>query len=138
MNSVFKCDGGLDLGRSIQGEVSNSTGAKPSEVFEQDFNSFSDIILSKNISMLQCTSWDTYMDVEEGVEIPPSLLTGPWTEEMIKYLFWMVKSGARLEWLTSTSGEVRSISAPLTFNYTYQCSLLNWVSKPQSPRGIYV
>jgi len=66
--------------------------------------------------MLKCTSWDTYMDVEDGVEIPPSLLTGPWTEEMVKYLFWMVKSGARLEWLTSTSGEVSSISALLAFN----------------------
>ena len=45
-------------------------------------------------------------DLAKGTEIPQSLLLGPWTEEMIRYLYWLVKSGATLNWLTSTSGEV--------------------------------
>jgi len=41
------------------------------------------------------------------VEIPESLLLGPWSEEQIKLLFWLVKSGVRVDWRDSTSGEVR-------------------------------
>jgi hypothetical protein len=52
--------------------------------------------------------WSAASDLAAGVEIPSSLLLGPsWTDEMIRYLFWLVKSGARVEWFTSISGEVK-------------------------------
>jgi hypothetical protein len=46
-------------------------------------------------------------DLAEETEIPRNLLVGSWTEESVRYLYWLVKSGAKLEWITSTSGEVR-------------------------------
>lgn len=46
------------------------------------------------------------MDIADGVEIPESLLLGPWSEDMVKHLFWMVKSGARVYFTDSISGEV--------------------------------
>ena len=50
--------------------------------------------------------WTTYLDVASTFEIPQSLLLGPWTEDMTRMLFWLVKGGAKFNWLTSTSGEV--------------------------------
>ncbi|CAL3964067.1 unnamed protein product [Diplocarpon coronariae] len=49
-------------------------------------------------------SWATYPSLR-GVEIPHSLLLGPWPPSALKHLFHLVKSGATLSWLTSTSGE---------------------------------
>ncbi|PQE21249.1 actin cortical patch protein [Rutstroemia sp. NJR-2017a WRK4] len=46
-----------------------------------------------------------YLDVAEGTQIPTSLLMGPWDEDALKYLFWFVSAGARIDWVSSTSGE---------------------------------
>ena len=51
-------------------------------------------------------SRNTVTDLAAGTEIPHSLLLGPWTEGMIQYLYWLIKSGATLDWIASTSGEV--------------------------------
>lgn len=48
----------------------------------------------------------SYANVARGTEIPHTLLMGPWDEEAIKFLFWLVMGGARIDWLSSTSGEV--------------------------------
>lgn len=40
------------------------------------------------------------------LEIPHSLLRGPWSEERLKHLFWFVRAGAEIRWTDSTSGEV--------------------------------
>jgi hypothetical protein len=50
--------------------------------------------------------FDVYLDVAEGTQIPTSLLTGPWDEDALKYLFWFVTAGAKIDWVSSTSGEV--------------------------------
>ncbi|KAI1007845.1 hypothetical protein K3495_g380 [Podosphaera aphanis] len=44
-----------------------------------------------------------------GVQIPNRLLQGPWSDEDVKYLFWIIKSGARVGQLDSTSREVALI-----------------------------
>jgi hypothetical protein len=54
----------------------------------------------------QYCNWDFNRDLAEGVEIPSSLLLGPWTEDNIKLLFWLIRAGARIDWVNSTSGEV--------------------------------
>ncbi|KAM3075877.1 magnesium ion transporter [Clarireedia jacksonii] len=45
------------------------------------------------------------LDVAEGTQIPISLLMGPWDEDALKYLFWFVQAGAKIDWVSSTSGE---------------------------------
>lgn len=47
-----------------------------------------------------------HANVARGTEIPHTLLMGPWDEEAVKFLFWLVMGGARIDWLASTSGEV--------------------------------
>jgi hypothetical protein len=77
------------------------------EYFEADFQTFTTYItqVEQNTSC-DDVNWNTCADVALGINIPESLLSGPWTEEKIRYLFWMTKSGARIDWLISTSGEV--------------------------------
>ena len=48
----------------------------------------------------------TYVNVARSTEIPHTLLMGPWDEEAVKFLFWLVIGGACIDSLTSTSGEV--------------------------------
>ncbi|TGO48132.1 hypothetical protein BCON_0250g00050 [Botryotinia convoluta] len=50
-----------------------------------------------------------YANVSRGTEIPYTLLMGPWDEEAVKFLFWLVMGGARIDWLASTSGEAAII-----------------------------
>ena len=59
-------------------------------------------------SVWHTCNWDRNTDVSDGLEIPISLLSGPWSEDMIRYLFWVVKSGAQIDWINSTIGEVSS------------------------------
>jgi hypothetical protein len=80
----------------------------PSQYLDEDFTMFTEIVESKYLPLLEDISWDTYIGVAHGIEIPQTLLVGPWTEETTRHLYWMVKSGAQLEWVTSTIGEVSS------------------------------
>ncbi|TGO47137.1 hypothetical protein BOTNAR_0541g00050 [Botryotinia narcissicola] len=48
-------------------------------------------------------------NVARSTEIPHTLLMGPWDEEAVKFLFWLVMGGARIDWLASTSGEAAII-----------------------------
>ncbi|KAF5872962.1 putative inner membrane magnesium transporter mrs2 protein [Botrytis fragariae] len=50
-----------------------------------------------------------YANVARGTEIPHTLLMGPWDEKAVKFLFWLVMGGARIDWLASTSGEAAII-----------------------------
>jgi magnesium transporter len=74
--------------------------------FEEDFATFSSYVQGEYADKNVVRMWTTYFDVADGFDIPQSLLLGPWTEEMTKLLYWLVKGGAKLNWLTSTSGEV--------------------------------
>jgi len=51
-------------------------------------------------------NWQSATELAYGVEIPINLLAGPWTDEMLKHLYWLVKSGASIDWVQSTLGEV--------------------------------
>jgi len=100
------------------------TRKEPSSFFDEDFSTFSNIVQNNDASFLENTSWDTYKEVEDEVDFPDTLLLGPWTEDMIRYLYWLVKSGARLEWLANNSGEVSSIFTPKLCSIAYTYRLL--------------
>jgi hypothetical protein len=51
--------------------------------------------------------WGTPLGIHPQTEIPESLLRGPWSPDMIKYLFWLTRAGARIDYSASTNGEVR-------------------------------
>ncbi|RAL65989.1 hypothetical protein DID88_005650 [Monilinia fructigena] len=51
----------------------------------------------------------TYVNLPRDTEIPHKLLMGPWNEEAVRFLFWLVMGGVRIDWLTSTSGEAAII-----------------------------
>jgi hypothetical protein len=102
----------IDFARDLQLEGEDPQGpipvvSKAKEYFDIDFASF--LEFTKQIdgpSVWHICDWERNTDVSDGIEIPDSLLQGPWTEDKIKYLFWLVKSGAEVDWVTSTSGEV--------------------------------
>ncbi|POS86351.1 hypothetical protein EPUL_001494, partial [Erysiphe pulchra] len=78
----------------------------PLEHLEYDYRGFTEITsLRDKIPDMSELWWETNHDFAIGVEIPSSLLSGPWTDEDIKLLFWTIKSGAELNWLNSTTGE---------------------------------
>lgn len=94
----------MDIERRLQKERFEKKHT-PAKFFVEDFTAFSSY--SRNLHNFNLNhNWATYFDVANGLEIPQSLLLGPWTEEMTKFLYWLVKGGAGLDWLTSTSGEV--------------------------------
>lgn len=51
-------------------------------------------------------SWSSSSSLSPNIEIPHSLLTPPFTPTSLQHLFYLLKSGARVSWLTNTSGEV--------------------------------
>ena len=86
--------------RSLEGRVTIPNH------FEEDFAAFSSALQSFEDDLPLVRDLTTYSDVAQSLEIPQNLLTGPWTEDMTKFLYWLVKGGAKLCWLTSTTGEV--------------------------------
>ncbi|KAI6249060.1 hypothetical protein HI914_02759 [Erysiphe necator] len=79
----------------------------PKEYLEHDFKGFIEITsLRDQIPNKHELCWETGCEVAKGVEIPKSLLSGPWSDEDIKHLFWTIKSGAELSWLNSIAGEM--------------------------------
>jgi hypothetical protein len=77
------------------------------EYFEKDFKEFSIFAKQRDGPQIwEHCRWGFNYDVARGTEIPNSLLLGPWTEESIRYLFWVTKSGAQVDFIKSTSGEV--------------------------------
>ncbi|PVH84895.1 hypothetical protein DL98DRAFT_60773 [Cadophora sp. DSE1049] len=51
-------------------------------------------------------TWSSHPSLSPQIEIPHSLLTPAFTPTSLQHLFHLLKSGARVSWLTSTSGEV--------------------------------
>lgn len=80
----------------------------PFKLLEDDYAELDPLLngLNDNTTIRTSTSWISYADVGPGVEIPRSLLVGPWDEEMTKRLYWLVKNNAQIDWISSTSGEV--------------------------------
>jgi len=100
------------------------------EYFNNDFTSFSEFVHERDGSWTwEHCSWHNNKDVADGVEIPTSLLLGPWDEAKIKHLFWLVKSGgATIDWLNSTSGEValEGLKNAVAIGDTRVIHLLEW------------
>jgi hypothetical protein len=90
-----------------QNEDDTPSKLSATEYFNNDFASFSEFMQERDGGSiwLSC-NWGVNKDLAQGVEVPTSLLLGPWTLENIKFLYWLIKAGARIDWLNSTSGEV--------------------------------
>lgn len=79
--------------------------------FEDDFNAFTSFITGmKDVPFQEKIDYAVHQDIDEGTEIPHSALSGPWMEEKVQYLFWFLKSGGKLNWQTSITGEVKALS----------------------------
>lgn len=86
-------------------------------LFDNDFAKFCYIFrraeqtpdFNMKIQHLSGSKIHDYVNMATGTEIPNTLLIGPWDEEAIKFLYWLVMGGARIDWLTSTSGEAAII-----------------------------
>ena len=107
------------------------------EYFNNDFTSFFELMQERDSVSIrrQCYYWDVNRDLAMDVEIPSSLLLGPWTEDNIKLLFWLIKAGARIDWINSTSGEVCWTLSRL---FTFLLTSFSWrakVCKEQSSLG---
>jgi hypothetical protein len=50
--------------------------------------------------------WEGFLMIHPDTDIPVHLLSGPWTGETVKHLFWFLRAGARVRDLWTTSGEV--------------------------------
>ena len=50
--------------------------------------------------------WTGFLHMHPDLDIPESLLQGPWTPCMVEYLFWLIRADAKIRWTESTSGEV--------------------------------
>ena len=88
-----------------QWEESRAPADKPlRQCFEDDFEEFSNYFSS--FPSNDKLSNARYMHVASETEIPQSLLSGPWTEDMIRHLFWLVKAGAQINSTSSITGEV--------------------------------
>ncbi|PMD27778.1 hypothetical protein NA56DRAFT_640553 [Hyaloscypha hepaticicola] len=99
------------------------------EYFDNDFTSFSEFTQERDrFSIRRHYNWDVNRDLAAGVEIPSSLLLGPWTEDSIKLLFWLIKAGARIDWVGSTSGEVarEGLQRAIITGNTTAIHLLEW------------
>ncbi|RDW80057.1 hypothetical protein BP6252_04695 [Coleophoma cylindrospora] len=72
------------------------TGESYSAAFEKDYQNFCEAVEQGEDYMRLC-NWDKYVDVHYRTEIPSRLLTGPWTEDDIRLLFWLVRGGACIQ-----------------------------------------
>ncbi|KAB8294966.1 hypothetical protein EYC80_006919 [Monilinia laxa] len=87
------------------------------ELFENDFAKYRYVLgsmmqasnLHEEVQHLRNMSIPTYINLPRDTEIPHTLLMGPWDEEAVRFLFWLVMGGVRIDWLTSTSGEAAII-----------------------------
>lgn len=73
--------------------------------FQHDYDAF----CSKSGEELSSLSGDaSWLEVHRETQIPDHLLTGPWDEEAVQKLFWLVRAGARLSadqtWETTLEG----------------------------------
>jgi hypothetical protein len=75
----------------------------PGSYFNSEFADFYDYV---DVPISWNFNYNTYLNLADGVEIPSGLLLGPWDEQKIRHLYWIVRGGAKVDWVTSTTGEV--------------------------------
>lgn len=83
------------------------------DLFEPDYEDFRNLVDNLNWEQSPIVSWfesrwhwqEPYFKVHEGFEIPAYLLHGPWSDDNLKFLFYLARSLAQVDWFDSTSGE---------------------------------
>ncbi|KUJ23528.1 uncharacterized protein LY89DRAFT_635836 [Mollisia scopiformis] len=113
-------------------ETDNPTKITAREHLDTDFQDFSDVVLNWEESdgcLLDYCHLGLNFDVADAIEIPSSLLSGPWNEDTLKYLFWLITSGASIDWCHTTSGEVglEGLKKAITFGDSRAIVILVWV-----------
>ena len=83
----------LSGGAGSNGEV---TAEKPEDYFMAHFNTFATTAQDFSRMKLVRPSVNQMNMVHPETLIPEALVVGPWDEESIKKLFWLIRSGARL------------------------------------------
>lgn len=102
------------------------------EHFDKEFERFSVLTSQENPRRaIEVSNWSRLCsDVDDHAEIPERLLDGQisGTDDQRKFLFWIVKSGARIQWETSTSGEVAlaGLRTAITTGDIQSIHLLGW------------
>ncbi|KAG4436707.1 hypothetical protein IFR05_007821 [Cadophora sp. M221] len=101
----------------------------PSEHHTADFAAFHSFISQPDGPWPWHTiTWSSYNEFSPKLEIPHSLLSPPFTPHTLAYLFHLLKSGARISWLSSTSGEVAlsGLQSAITEGNVQAIHLLVW------------
>lgn len=97
-----------------------------SAAFEKDYRNFC-MAIDEGEDYMRLCNWDKYVDIHYRTEIPGRLLTGPWTEDDIRLLFWLVRGGASIQF-----GE-ESTTAEVSFFDTFYHDLM--LIQVQAARG---
>ncbi|KAF4630934.1 hypothetical protein G7Y89_g7204 [Cudoniella acicularis] len=105
--------------------------ATAEEYFNADFGLFYRFTAQHYVEHFAFHSDDA--NLEQRTEIPESLLLGPWDINQIRFLFWVVKSGARIDWFTSVSGEtaLTGFKNAISTGDTRAILLLGWAGVAQ-------
>ena len=77
--------------------------------FLEDYNDFQELSSVTTIPDIHTRPqwrWTGFLKMHPNLDIPGTLLQGPWTPEMVEYLFWLTRADARIHWTESTTGEV--------------------------------
>lgn len=93
--------------------VIENGGVAGTEHFEERFETFKGLVAA-HVFIESPFEDATYIhtSLADGVEIPESLLLGPWDDEMVKHLYWFYEGHGKVDSVHSTHGEV---SQPLVF-----------------------
>lgn len=83
------------------------------DCFIEDYAEFRQLSTQRIVKDMSCDfkprwTWTSFLHLHPQFDIPESLLQGPWTADMVEYLFWLIRAEANIEWTNSTNGEVRN------------------------------
>jgi hypothetical protein len=88
--------------------------------FIEDYAEFRQLSNERIVNDMSCDftprwAWTSFLHMHPQLDIPESLLQGPWTSDMMEYLFWLIRAEARICWTNSTNGEVWNESQGVFF-----------------------
>ncbi|KAL3422303.1 hypothetical protein PVAG01_06459 [Phlyctema vagabunda] len=106
------------------------------ELFEKDYIQFCQAVELDEDSIASAANWDKYNDIHYRTEIPGNLLAGPWTEEMVRKLFWLVRGGASVQRTiesTSTEAALEGFFRAIECGDLRILRLLDWMQAVRRP-----
>ncbi|TQS34208.1 hypothetical protein Golomagni_05417 [Golovinomyces magnicellulatus] len=104
----------------------------PQEILDKCFNKFSDITnLREKIPERFELSLGDSCDFAGKVEIPISLITGPWSGDMLKYFFWILLSWTELDSMKCAASEkaLEGLKRAIRVGEIKAIYLLVWMSR---------